>query len=134
MESNIISERAIEGHFIVLRTKCKDIGRTLRTNKPQLSTAVSFSNHCLSFSTLRHIHNLIFTNPQYFLNALSSIIRILFVDFPEKLLEKGKIIPPDAHRRLRQEGLFTEDLLDYVSIQFALGLFEKIDLLHLLNV
>ena len=39
-------------------------------------------------------------------------------------------MPPDAHRRLWQEVLFTEDLL---SIQFAPGLFEKIDLLHLLN-
>ena len=58
MESNIINERAIEGHGIVLRTKCEDIGRTLRMNEAQLSTAVSFSNHCLFFSTLRHINNL----------------------------------------------------------------------------
>ena len=42
-------------------------------------------------------------------------------------------MPPDAHRRLRQEGLFTEDLLDLISIQFGPGLFEKDNLLHLLN-
>ena len=42
-------------------------------------------------------------------------------------------MPQDAHHRLQQEGLFTEDLLDLVSIQFVPYLFEKADLLHLLN-
>ena len=34
--------------------------------------------------------------------------------------------------RLWEEGLFTEDLIDLVSIQFASDLFERNDLLHLL--
>ena len=42
-------------------------------------------------------------------------------------------MPPDAHHRLRQESLFTKDLLDLIFIQFAPSLFEKFNLLHLLN-
>ena len=41
-------------------------------------------------------------------------------------------MPPNAHRLLQEEGLFTIDLLDLVSIQFAPGLFEKADLLCVL--
>ena len=43
------------------------------------------------------------------------------------------MLPPDAHRRLQHEGLFSDDLLDLVSIKFVPGLFKKADLLHLLS-
>ena len=133
LESNIKNEGATEAHGIVSRTQYEDIGQTLGMNKAQLFTAVSFFKSLSVFLHFKTYSQLIFTNPQYFLDALSSIVRLSFVDFPEKLLGKGKIMSPDAHRRLRQEGLFTEDLLDLISIQFAPGLFEKADLLHLLN-
>ena len=133
LESNIKNEGATKGHGIVSRAQSEDIGQTLGMNKAQLFTAVSFFKSLSVFLHFKTYSQLIFTNPQYFLDALSSIVRLSFVDFPEKLLRKGKIMPPDAHRRLRQEGLFTEDLLDLISIQFAPGLFEKADLLHLLN-
>ena len=132
-ESNIKEEAANEVHGIVSQGHCEEIGVKLGMNKAQLSTAVSFFKSLSVFLHFKTYAQLIFTNPQYFLDALSSIIRISFVDFPEKLLGKGKIMPPDSHRRLRQEGLFTEDLLDLVSIPFAPGLFEKTDLLRLLN-
>ena len=133
LESNIKNEGATESHGIVSRTQYEDIGQTLGMNKAQLFSAVSFFKSLSVFLHFKTYSQLIFTNPQYFLDALSSIVRLSFVDFPEKLLGKGNIMSPDAHRRLRQEGLFTEDLLDLISIQFAPGLFEKADLLHLLN-
>ena len=132
-ESNIKEEGDKEVHGIVSQGHYEEIGDKLGMNKAQLSTAVSFFRSLSVFLHFKTYSQLIFTNPQYFLDALSSIIRISFVDFPEKLLGKGKIMAPDAHRRLRQEGLFTEDLLDLVSIPFAPGLFEKTDLLRLLN-
>ena len=132
-ESNIKEEGAKEVHGIVSRHHCEEIGDKLGMNKAQLSTAVSFFKSLSVFLHFKTYSQLIFTNPQYFLDALSSIIRMSFVDFPEKLLGKGKIMPPDSHRRLRHEGLFTEDLLDLISIPFAPGLFEKADLLCLLN-
>ena len=132
-ESNIKEEGAKEVHGIVSQGHCEEIGYKLGMTKAQLSTAVSFFKSMSVFLHFKTYAQLVFTNPQYFLDALSSIIRMSFVDFPEKLLGKGKIMPPGTHRRLRQEGLFTEDLLDLISIPFAPGLFEKADLLCLLN-
>ena len=132
LESNINEEGEKSDHGIVSRTRCEDIGQTLQMTEAQIEDAIAFFK---SLSIFLHFHNyshLVFTNPQYFLDALSNIIRISFVDFPQKLLQKGKILPPNAHRRFQEEGLFTIDLLDILSIQFAPGLFEKADLLCLL--
>ena len=131
-ESNIKEEGEKHDHGIVSQTQCQDIGQTLRMTNAQIQGAIAFFKSLsvfLHFSTYSH---LVFTNPQYFLDALSNIIRVSFVDFPQKLLQKGKLLPHNAHRRLQEEGLFTIDLLDLVSIQFAPALFEKADLLHLL--
>ena len=132
LESNIKDESNQVSHGIVSRAHCEEIGVKLGMTRAQISRAIQFFK---SFSVFLHFESyshLVFTNPQYFLDALSSIIRVSFVDFPEKVLQKGKVLPPNVHQRLRDEGLFTEDFLDLVSIQFAQGLFEKSDLLHLL--
>ena len=131
LESNIKDESNQVSHGIVSRAHCEEIGVKLGMTRAQISRAIQFFK---SFSVFLHFESyshLVFTNPQYFLDALSSIIRVSFVDFPEKVLQKGKVLPPNVHQRLRDEGLFTEDFLDLVSIQFAQGLFEKSDLLHL---
>ena len=132
LESNIKEEGERKDHGIVSQTRCQDIGQTLEMTKTQIGGAISFFKSLSVFLHFNTCSHLVFTNPQYFLDALSNIIRISFVDFPQKLLQKGKILPPNAHRRLQEEGLFTIDLLDLVSIPFAPGLFEKADLLHLL--
>ena len=131
-ESNIKEEGEKHDHGIVSQTRCQDIGQTLRMTKVQIQGAIAFFKSLSVFLHFNTCSHLVFTNPQYFLDALSNIIRISFVDFPQKLLQKGKVLPPNAHRRLQEEGLFTIDLLDLVSIQFTPGLFEKHDLLRLL--
>ena len=132
LESNIKGEGEKNDLGIVSATQCQDIGKTLQMTESQIQGAIAFFKSLSVFLHFNTCSHLVFTNPQYFLDALSNIIRISFVDFPEMLLQKGKILPPNAHRRLQQEGLFTIDLLDLVSIQFAPGLFEKADLLRLL--
>ena len=132
LESNIKEEGEKNDLGIVSGTRCQHIGQTLEMTEAQIQGAIAFFKSLSVFLHFKNCSHLVFTNPQYFLDALSNIIRISFVDFPEMLLQKGKILPPNAHRRLQQEGLFTIDLLDLVSIQFARGLFEKADLLHLL--
>ena len=132
LESNIKDESNQVSHGIMSRAHCEEIGVKLGMTRAQISRAIQFFK---SFSVFLHFESyshLVFTNPEYFLDALSSIIRVSFVDFPEKVLQKGKVLPPNVHQRLRDEGLFTDDFLDLVSIQFAQGLFEKSDLLHLL--
>ena len=132
LESNIKEEGEKNDLGIVSQSQCQDIGQTLGMTEAQIQGAIAFFKSLSVFLHFNTCSHLIFTNPQYFLDALSNIIRISFVDFPQKILKKGKILPPNAHRRLQEEGLFTIDLLDLVSIQFAPGLFEKTDLLRLL--
>ena len=132
LESNIKDESKQVCHGIVSRAHCEEIGIKLGMNRAQVFRALQFFK---SFSVFLHFESyshLVFTNPQYFLDALSSIIRVSFVDFPEKVLQKGKVLPPKVHQRLREEGLFTEDFLDLVSIPFSPGLFDKLYLLQLL--
>ena len=133
LESNVKEEGDKEGHGIVPRARCEDIGQTLGMSKRQIFGAVSFFKSLSVFLHFKSCSHLVFTNPQYFLDALSYLIRVSFIDFPEKVLKKGMIMPPDSHRRLQREGLFTDDLLDLVSIEFVPGLFEKSDFLHLLS-
>ena len=133
LESNVKEEGDNEGHGIVSRTQCEDIGHTLGMSKRQIYGAVSFFKSLSVFLHFESCSHLVFTNPQYFLDALTSLIRVSFVDFPEMLFKEGMMLPPDAHRRLQHEGLFSDDLLDLVSIKFVPGLFEKGDLLHLLS-
>ena len=133
LESNVKEEGDKEGHGIVSRARCEDIGQTLGMTRTQVSGTVSFFKSLSVFLHFKSCSHLVFTNPQYFLDALSYLIRISFIDFPEKVLKKGMIMPPDSHRRLQREGLFTDDLLDLVSIEFVPGLFEKSDFLHLLS-
>ena len=132
LESNVKEEGEKNDHGIVSQTQCQHIGQTLGMTEAQIQGAIAFFKSLSVFLHFNTCSHLVFTNPQYFLDALSNIIRISFVDFPEMLLQKGKILPPNAHCRLQEEGLFTIDLLDLVSIQFAPGLFEKADLLRLL--
>ena len=132
LEYNVKEEGEKNDHGIVSQTQCQDIGQTLGMTEAQIKGAIAFFKSLSVFLHFNTCSHLVFTNPQYFLDALSNIIRISFVDFPEMLLQKGKMLPPNAHCRLQQEGLFTIDLLDLVSIQFAPGLFEKADLLRLL--
>ena len=132
LESNIKEEGEKCDHGIVSRNRCQDIGQTLGMTIAEIQGAIAFFKSLSIFLHFNTFYHLIFTNPQYFLDALSSIIRISFVDFPEMLLQKGEILPQIAHHRLQKEGLFTIDLLDLISIQFVPGLFEKGDLLRLL--
>ena len=133
LESNINEEGEKNDLGIVSQTQCQDIGQILGMTEVQIRGAIAFFKSLSVFLHFPSCSHLIFTNPLYFMDALSNIIRVSFVDFPQKLLQKGKSLPPNAHRRLKEEGLFTIDLLDLVSIQFAPGLFEKLDLLRLLS-
>ena len=133
LESNVKEEGDKKGHGIVPQALCADIGEKLGMSKEQIFGAISFFKSLSVFLHFESCSHLVFTNPQYFLDALSCVIRVSFIDFPEILFEKGMILPPDAHRRLQCEGLFGDDLLDLVSIKFVPGLFEKADFLHLLS-
>ena len=132
LESNIKGDGEKNDHGIVSQIRYQGIRYTLEMTETQIQEAIAFFKFLSVFLHFNTCSHLIFTNPQYFLDAFSNIICISFVDFPETLLQKGKFLPPNAHCWLQQEGLFTIDLLHLIPIQFVPGLFEKVDLLQLL--
>ena len=133
LEANVKEEGDKEGHGIVSQALCKDIGQKLGMTETQVSGAVSFFKSLSVFLHFESCSHLVFTNPQYFLDALSYLISVSFVDFPDRIFEKGVVLPHRDHQRFQLEGLFTDDLLDLISIKFVPDLFQKSDFLHLLS-
>ena len=97
LESNIKEEGEKNDIGIVSQHQWQNIGDTLGMTEAQIQGVISFFKSLSVFLIFNTCSHLVFTNLQYFLDALSNIIRILFVDFSQKLLQKGKVMPPNTH-------------------------------------
>ena len=120
-------------HGMVTLDTCEQIGIKLGMGKQEVSQCIEYLNSLslfLYFSVLPHV---VFTNPQYLLDTVASLIRMSFVDYPEELLTKGLAFPPDMQRKLHREGIFSEQLLQYLSLEFIPNLFTKDHLIQLLQ-
>ena len=71
LESNVKEEGDKESHGIVSRARCEDIGETLGMTRTEVSGTVFFFKSLSVFLHFKSCSHLVFTNPQYFLDALS---------------------------------------------------------------
>ena len=120
-------------HGMVTLDTCEQIGIKLGMGKQEVSQCIEYLNSLslfLYFSVLPHV---VFTNPQYLLDTVTSLIRMSFIDYPDELLTKGFVLPPDMQRKLRLEGIFSEELLHYLSLEFIPYLFTKDHFIQLLQ-
>ena len=76
LESNVKEEGEKNDHGIVSQTQYQDIGQTLGMTEAQIKRAIAFFKSLSVFLHFNTCSHLVFTNPQYFLDALSNIIRI----------------------------------------------------------
>ena len=132
-EVKVREESLKVAHGMVTLDTCEQIGIKLGMGKKEVSQCIEYLNSLslfLYFSVLPHV---VFTNPQYLLDTVTSLIRISFVDYPNELLTKGFLLPPDMQRKLRCEGIFSEELLHYLSLEFIPDLFTKAHLIQLLQ-
>ena len=132
-EVKVKEESLKVAHGMVTLDTCEQIGIKLGMGKKEVSQCIEYLNSLslfLYFSVLPHV---VFTNPQYLLDTVTSLIRMSFIDYPEELLAKGFILPPDMQRKLRREGIFSEELLHYLSLEFIPNLFTKDHLMELLQ-
>ena len=132
-EVKVKEESLKVAHGIVTLDTCEQIGIKLGMGKQEVSQCIEYLN---SHSLFLHFHvlpHLVFTNPQYLLDMVTSLVRVSFVDYPQELLAKDVILPPDMQRKLRCEGLFSEELLHYLSLEFIPDLFTKDHLIQLLQ-
>ena len=132
-EVKVKEESLKVAHGMVTLDTCEQIGIKLGVGKQEVSQCIEYLNSLSLFLYFHVLPHLVFTNPQYLLDMVTSLVRVSFVDYPEELLAKGVILPPDMQRKLRREGLFSEELLQYLSLEFIPNLFTKDHLIQLLQ-
>ena len=132
-EVKVKEESLKVAHGMVTLDTCEQIGIKLGMGKQEVSQCIEYLN---SFSLFLYFHvlpHVVFTNPQYLLDMVTSLVRISFIDYPEELLTKGLVLPPGTQRELIRKGLFSEELLLYLSLEFFPNLFTKSHLIDLLQ-
>ena len=132
-EVKVKEESLKVSHGMVTLDTCEQIGIKLGMAKQEVSQCIEYLNSLSLFLYFPVLPHVVFTNPQYLLDIVTSLVRVSFVDYPRELLAKGVILPPDMQRKLRREGLFSEELLHYLSLEFIPDLFTNDHLIQLLQ-
>ena len=132
-EAHIKDEGSKEEHGMVTMARCVEIGADLGMDKEEVHQCAVYLQYLTTFLYFPEaIPNVLFTNPQYLLDMVSTLISVSFVKYSHTLKE-GYSLPPDAHRRLRQEGLFDRDLLQRIKFDFVFEVFMEEHFLALLT-
>ena len=102
MMKDMVSKEGIISLF-----KCHDISSKLGMNEHDVTESLKYFD---SLSLVLYFPNVleqvIFTNPQYLLDMLSTLISISFVNYH---------LPPGVQRKLQQKGIFEDSLLDELA-------------------
>ena len=136
----IMMKDEVSKEGIISLDKCHDISRKLGMNEDDVTECLKYFD---SLSLVLYFPNVldqvIFTNPQYLLDMLSTLISISFVSYRLHHLR-------GVQRKLRQKGIFKDSLLDELatltykdsrdeqptSLNFVPPLFTKKEFLKLL--
>ena len=132
-EVKVKEESLKVAHGMVTLDTCEQIGIKLGMGKQEVSQCIEYLNSLSLFLYFHVLPHVVFTNPQYLLDMVTSLVRVSFVDYPQELLTKGFVLPPDMQRKLRREGLFSKELLHYLSLEFIPNHFTKDHLIQLLQ-
>ena len=132
-EVKVKEESLKVAHGMVTLNTCEQIGIKLGMGKQEVSQCIEYLNSHSLFLYFPVLPNLVFTNPQYLLDMVTSLVRVSFVDYPQELHAKCVVLPPNMQRKLRREGLFSKELLHYLSLEFIPALFTNDDLIQLLQ-
>ena len=132
-EVKVKEESLKAAHGMVTLDTCEQVGIKLGMRKQEVSQCIEYLNSHNLFLYFHVLPHVVFTNPQYLLDMVTSLVRVSFVDYPQELLTKGLVLPPDMQRKLRCEGLFSKELLHYLSLEFIPDLFTNDHLIQLLQ-
>ena len=121
-------------HGIVSLSRCIEIGQELKMKAFDTTHCVEYLNYLSLVLYFPDVNdNVIFTNPQYLVNLVTSIIRASFVDPVKCKIFKDCAPYPGWNQQLRHKGIFESKLLDaLVNVQFVEGLFTKENFLELI--
>ena len=133
-EIRVKEEASLNDHGMLSFESCCNIGDKFEMKRDDLLKAITYLHSMALFLYFPDVlPNVIFTNPQYLLDMLSSLIRVSFVDLLMEILPEGQSISPDTQRLLREDGVFEESLVDKLCLPFVSSLFMKSEFLELLQ-
>ena len=121
-------------HGMVSINRCMEVGEELKMKASDTILCIEYLNSLslvLYFPDI--LDNVIFTNPQYLVNLVTSIIRASFVDPAKYNIFKDCALYPGWIQQLQQKGIFESKLLDALNnLEFVEGLFTKDNFLQLM--
>ena len=133
-EIHVKEEASHNSHGMISLESSLKIGLKLGMDRNDVIDSVT---HLYSMTLFLYfskiLPNVIFTNPQYLLDLLSTLIRLLFVDCLEEILPKGQYVTRETQLLLREKGLFEKSLLDKLKLPFVTSLFTEKEFLDLLQ-
>ena len=133
-EIRVKEEASLNDHGMLSFESCCSIGDKFEMKSDDLLKAITYLHSMALFLYFPDVlPNVIFTNPQYLLDMLSSLIRVSFVDLLAEILPEGQSISPDTQRLFRENGIFEESLVDKLCLPFVSSLFMKREFLELLQ-
>ena len=98
--------------MIVSKSKCLEIGKALKMDEEDVKASLMYYHDLTIFLYFPDVlSNVIFLHPQPLFNKLSELISISFADAVEYLMDEGIFLPPGAHKKLKNEGIFHLNLL-----------------------
>ena len=132
-ELRVKEEASQNEHGMIPLVSCCTIGVNFSMNQNDVESSITYLHSMALFLYFPIVlPNIIFTNPQYLLDMLSTLIRVSFVDSLEDVLP-GQCLLPDTQHDFRTNGVFEESLLDKLSLPFVSSLFTKSAFLNLLQ-
>ena len=132
-EVKVKEESLKVAHGMVTLDTCEQIGMKIGMGKQEVSQCIKYLNSLSLFLYFPVLPHVVFTNPQYLLDMVTSLIRVSFIDYPKELLTKDLVLPPGTQQELIRKGLFSEELLLYLSLEFFPNLFTQNHLIELLQ-
>ena len=134
LEQEVSSEGEQSTHGMVSLEKCIEIGSELGMGKSEVILCLCYLHKMTLFLYFHHIlPNVVFSKPQYLLDLVSNLFSVAFISEVDAIAALLKPLPAGAQSKLRQEGLFSPDIVDCFDMQFIAGLFQKAEFLELLK-
>ena len=120
--------------MIISKSKCLEVGAALNMNGGDVKAALMYYHDLTIFLYFHKVlPDVVFLHPQPLFNKLSELISISFADAAEHLQIEGIRLPPQAHKQLKNKGIFEKGLLESCLSEGFSDIFSVEDFLKLME-
>ena len=120
--------------MIIGKSRCLEVGAALNMNIGDVEAALMYYHDLTIFLYFHKVlPDVVFLHPQPLFNKLSELISISFADAAEHLQSEGIRLPPQAHKQLKNKGIFEKGLLELCLSEGFSAIFSVEDFLKLME-